>query len=96
MEGMGEVDFMKGKTLEELSEVVEALTKKIESKRSDIQPLTTEIKAYKKNYCAIEEDYQAKKAEYDRVISTVSGDLGATEEQWKEAKVILPPKRIFI
>jgi len=86
MEGMGEVDFMKGKTLEELSEVVEALTKKIESKRSDIQPLTTEIKAYKKNYCAIEEDYQAKKAEYDRVISTVSGDLGATEEQWKEAK----------
>jgi len=86
MEGMGEVDFMKGKTLEELSEVVEALTKKIESKRSDIQPLTTEIKAYKKNYVAIEEDYQAKKVEYDRVISTVQADLTQTEEQWKEAK----------
>ena len=87
MEGMGEVDFMKGKTLEELSEVVEALTKKIESKRSDIQPLTTEIKAYKKNYVQMEEEYQAKKGEYDRVISTVQGDLTGTEEQWKEAKV---------
>ena len=86
MDNMGEVDFMKGKTQEELSDVVEALTKKIEAKRSQIQPLTQEIKAYKKSYVAMEEDYQTKKAEYERITNTAQSDLESTEEEYKKIK----------
>lgn len=69
-----------------MSDVVEALTKKIEAKRSQIQPLTQEIKAYKKSYVAMEEDYQTKKAEYERITNTAQSDLESTEEEYKKIK----------
>ena len=80
------VDIMKGKTLEELSVVVKQLQMKIEEKKSEIQPITTEYKQHKKEFHEIEEEYKREKAEFGQSISSVKSELDSVLTEYRKIK----------
>lgn len=63
----GQTDLLKGKTLEELTALVETLRNKIEEKRERLKPLIEEHKALKAALKETEEETKRKRAEYERV-----------------------------
>ena len=63
----GNTDLLKGKTLEELTAIVETLRSKIEEKRDRLKPLIEEHKNLKATLKETEEENKRKRAEYERV-----------------------------
>ena len=63
----GNTDMLKGKTLEELTAIVETLKVKIEEKRDRLKPLIEEHKNLKTALKETEEENKRKRAEYERV-----------------------------
>lgn len=65
----GNLDYLKGKTLEELTAIIESLKGKIEEKRETLKPLIEDHKLLKTQLKETEEEHKRKRAEYERVIS---------------------------
>ena len=63
----GNIDQIKGKTLEELTVIVESLNNKIEEKRDSLKPLVEEHKTLKAQIKELEDDHKQKQSEFERV-----------------------------
>jgi intraflagellar transport protein 81 len=64
----GSTDLLKGKTLEELTSIVETLKAKIEEKRDRLKPLIEDHKNLKTALKEVEEENKRKRTDYERVI----------------------------
>lgn len=82
----GNADILKGKTLEELSAIVEQLKIKIDEKRDKLKPLVDEHKKLKQRIVVLEEDHRAKKHEFERVIRPLTKELEIIDSESKDKK----------
>jgi len=85
-----EVDEAKGKTLEELSKVVQEFVANIRNKRNKLAPQILELRNTRQKSQAVEQEYQQKKEIYDANaqeleddISKISADVDAYTDDWK-------------
>lgn len=63
----GNFDFLKGKTLEELTSIIENLKNKIEEKRDLLKPLIEDHKNLKLQIKDTEDEHKKKRIEYEKV-----------------------------
>lgn len=82
----GSTDMMKGKTLEELSAIVEQLKIKIDDKRDKLKPLIDEHKKLKQRIVTLEEEHRAKKHEFERLIRPLTKELEILDSESKDKK----------
>ncbi|EDQ84692.1 uncharacterized protein MONBRDRAFT_30004 [Monosiga brevicollis MX1] len=77
-----EIDERKGEALDDISSMVDKLTQTIANKREELAPLVAELRNLRADKAKLQEEYDTKKADYDRV----AGTLGATKA--KEEKMV--------
>lgn len=65
----GNIDYLKGKTLEEMTAIIDSLKTKVEEKRDVLKPLIEEHKDLRAKVKETEEEHKRKRAEYERVIA---------------------------
>ena len=84
----GNVDLLKGKTLEELSTIVEQLKIKIDEKRDKLKPLLDEHKKIKSEMVEMNEEHGAKKADFERVIRPLQKEYDMIDNDSRDKKNI--------
>lgn len=84
----GNVDLLKGKTLEELSTIVEQLKIKIDEKRDKLKPLLDEHKKIKAIIVKMDEEHKAKKADFERVIRPLQKEYEMIDNDSRDKKNI--------
>jgi len=82
----GNADILKGKTLEELSAIVEQLKVKIDEKRDKLKPLVDEHKKLKQKIVILEEEHRNKKHEFERVVRPLTKELEIIDSESKDKK----------
>ena len=82
----GNLDLLKGKTLEELSSIVEQLKLKIEEKRDSLKPLIDKHKIIKNEINSIKDDHAMKKQEFDHVLSSVKKEYEHLKNKSRQKK----------
>lgn len=76
----GNFDYLKGKTLEELTSIIETLKNKIEEKRDCLKPLIEEHKNLKTQIKETEDEHKRKRIEYEKVA--LLDNLGVQGGLW--------------
>lgn len=66
-EKTAEIDQLKGATLEDISAMVESITREFKNKQQQLQPLIAELKSVRQEYLDVESQYQEKKLSYEKV-----------------------------
>jgi intraflagellar transport protein 81 len=84
-----EVDVQKGKTLEEISKIVQQLEAKFKEKKETLRPKMNELKDLREKFKTLEKTYSVKKAEYDQTIAGVESENAGLESEVKKIKVIV-------
>lgn len=80
----GNLDYLKGKTLEELTAIIETLKGKIEEKREVLKPLIEEHKVLKTQIKDTEEEHKRKRMEYERVVADAKEDYENAMRGYRE------------
>jgi intraflagellar transport protein 81 len=70
-----EVDKAKGKTLDQITEIVQQIKSKIMEKKNKLAPQIKALRAVRQNFQQVEVKYLEKKGAYDQAHSTVEADL---------------------
>lgn len=73
----GQIDEVKGQSLEELSHIVQNLSAKIAEKQGELQPLVDQQKAVKQEIRALEGEYSQKKETYWKRMGGLKDEYGA-------------------
>ena len=73
----GQIDQVKGKSLEELSLIVQNMSKKIAEKQGKLQPLVDQQKAVKQEIRSLEGEYSTKKEGYWKQIGGLKDEYEA-------------------
>ena len=73
----GQIDQVKGKSLEELSLIVQNMSKKIAEKQGELQPLVDQQKAVKQEIRSLEGEYSTKKEGYWKQIGGLKDEYEA-------------------
>ena len=84
----GSFDYLKGKTIEELSSIIESLRTKIEEKRDLLKPLIEEHKTLKSRIKETEEEHKKKRIEYEKTVADSKEEF---EVVFKEYKAVQEP-----
>lgn len=79
-EKTAEIDQMKGATLEEISSMVENITREFKSKQQQLQPIIAELKSVRQEYLDVESQYQEKKMSYEKVAVGLEMEKQALEK----------------
>jgi len=79
-EKAAEVDSLKGSTLEDISSMVEQITREFKNKQSQLQPLIAELKNVRQEYMDVESTYQEKRTTYDKVAIGLDMEKQAIEK----------------
>lgn len=79
-EKAAEVDSLKGSTLEDISSMVEQITREFKHKQSQLQPLIAELKNVRQEYMDVESAYQEKRSTYDKVAIGLNMEKQALEK----------------
>jgi intraflagellar transport protein 81 len=72
----GQIDQVKGQSLEELSMIVQDLSSKIAEKQGQLQPLVDQQKAVKKEIKSLEKEYSQKKEQYWKQMGGLKDEYG--------------------
>jgi len=81
-----EVDIQKGKTLEEISKIVQQLEAKFKEKKETLRPKMNELKELRERFKTLEKTYLVKKAEYDQTIAGIESENASLEAEVKKIK----------
>lgn len=73
----GQIDEVKGQSLEELSHIVQNLSAKIAEKQGELQPLVDQQKAVKQEIRSLEGEYSQKKEAYWKRMGGLKDEYGA-------------------
>jgi intraflagellar transport protein 81 len=90
----GNLDYLKGKTLEELTTIIETLKNKLEEKREVLKPLVEEHKELRAQIKETEEDHKRKRGEYERVIADAKEEHETVLRSYREVKEPLAKTKI--
>jgi len=76
-----EIDAQKGETLEDYSAMVKELTGNIQQKKTALAPLITQLREARGKAQTIEVQYEEKKANYDKVHSSMDSSKSKVESE---------------
>lgn len=79
----GSLDYLKGKTVEELTSIIETLRNKIEEKRDLLKPLIEDHKTLKSQIKETEEEHKKKRIEYEKTISESKEEFEIVLKEYK-------------
>merc|ERR1719453_1588311 len=69
------VDKTKGKTLDEISAIVEQINSQLKEKKNKLAPQIKALRSARQSFQAVEARHQEKKAAYDQVKCSMDSDL---------------------
>ncbi|XP_002742265.1 intraflagellar transport protein 81 homolog [Saccoglossus kowalevskii] len=78
-----ELDEMKGKTLEDMSEMVRKLTQTIAAKKTDLAPVIKELRPLRQRCQELQQVYDEKKAAYDSMAAGLESNRSKLEQEVK-------------
>ena len=76
-----ELDMMKGRTLEDISYMVQQLTKKIADKKSALAPIIKELRPLRQQAQELGTEYEAKKSSYDTMAAGLESNRSKLEQE---------------
>jgi len=79
-----EVDKMKGKTLDQITEIVQQIKSKIMEKKNKLAPQIKALRAVRQNFQQVEVKYLEKKGAYDQTHSAAEADLSKLAGEVKQ------------
>lgn len=85
-EKAAEIDQLKGLTLEEISSMVEKITREFKSMQQQLQPLIQELKNLRQEYMEVETVYQERKMAYDKVAVSLDMEKQALERDCNQCQ----------
>merc|ERR1719261_2059326 len=71
-----QVDKAKGKTLDEISAIVQKINAQLKEKKNKLAPQIKALRSVRQNFQQVEVKYLEKKSAYDQAKSSMDGDLG--------------------
>mmetsp|Transcript_51921 Transcript_51921/g.86312 ORF Transcript_51921/g.86312 Transcript_51921/m.86312 type:complete len:680 (+) Transcript_51921:62-2101(+) len=80
-EQKAEIDEMKGKTLEEISEVVRAINESIKERKSKLAPQIKELRQVRQLYTEIETEHNEKKSLYENTLTGLDSERSKLEAE---------------
>eukprot|EP00929_Paragymnodinium_shiwhaense_P106287 TRINITY_DN7154_c0_g3_i1.p1 TRINITY_DN7154_c0_g3~~TRINITY_DN7154_c0_g3_i1.p1 ORF type:complete len:673 (-),score=310.08 TRINITY_DN7154_c0_g3_i1:131-2149(-) len=69
------VDKAKGKTLDEISAIVQKINAQLKEKKNKLAPQIKALRAVRQSFQQVEAKYMEKKASYDQVKATIDSDI---------------------
>jgi len=75
-----DVDSSKGKTLDEISKIVENINQTLKSKKTKLAPLIKELKNVRQKHSEVEADYLRRKRVYEALVAGINGELNELRE----------------
>lgn len=76
-----ELDEMKGRTLDDMSEMVKKLNSVIAEKKSALSPLIKELRALRQQHAELAPDYEQRKAQYDTCAAGLESNRSKLEQE---------------
>ncbi|XP_051524577.1 intraflagellar transport protein 81 homolog isoform X1 [Myxocyprinus asiaticus] len=76
-----ELDEMKGRTLDDMSEMVKKLNSMIAEKKSALSPLIKDLRALRQEYAELAPMYEQKKAQYDTCAAGLESNRSKLEQE---------------
>uniref|UniRef100_X1Z4C8 Intraflagellar transport protein 81 homolog n=1 Tax=Capitella teleta TaxID=283909 RepID=X1Z4C8_CAPTE len=76
-----EMDMMKGRTLEDISYLVQQLTKKIADKKSALAPIIKELRPLRQRAQELSTEYEAKKGAYDTMAAGLESNRSKLDQE---------------
>merc|ERR1719515_518293 len=70
-----QVDKAKGKTLDEISTIVQTINAKLKEKKNKLAPQIKALRAVRQNFQQVEAKYLEKKVAYDQAKAQMDADL---------------------
>lgn len=68
-------DSVKGKTLDEMSILIQQLSRRIEEKKTELAPLISELRPLREQFQELSEEYEHKKKMYDSTASALENNV---------------------
>lgn len=84
-----QINEEKGKTLEELSQLVIQLNTIVHEKKTVLKPIVDEYKMYKSKFIEVDENYKKKKTEFERALGPVKSEFDAVEAEYKQVRDVV-------
>ena len=88
-EKTAEIDQLKGSTLEDISQMVEQITREFKNKQTQLQPLIQELKNVRQEYMDVESIYQEKRIVYDKVAINLDMEKQSLEKECNNFQVMI-------
>ncbi|XP_057212387.1 intraflagellar transport protein 81 homolog [Triplophysa rosa] len=76
-----ELDEMKGRTLDDMSEMVKKLNSVIAEKKSALSPLIKDLRALRQQHAELAPEYEQKKAQYDNCAAGLESNRSKLEQE---------------
>ncbi|XP_051509708.1 intraflagellar transport protein 81 homolog [Myxocyprinus asiaticus] len=76
-----ELDEMKGRTLDDMSEMVKKLNSMIAEKKSALSPLIKDLRALRQEHAELAPEYEQKKAQYDTCSAGLESNRSKLEQE---------------
>lgn len=76
-----ELDEMKGRTLDDMSEMVKKLNSVITEKKSALSPLIKDLRALRQQHTELAPEYEQKKAQYDTCAAGLESNRSKLEQE---------------
>ncbi|KAK6632280.1 hypothetical protein RUM44_007321 [Polyplax serrata] len=79
-------DSVKGKTLDEMSILIQQLSRRIEEKKTELAPLISELRPLREQFQELSEEYEHKKKMYDSTASALENNVHKLLEEVEKLK----------
>ncbi|KAK3094389.1 hypothetical protein FSP39_001105 [Pinctada imbricata] len=76
-----ELDEQKGRTLEDISDMVQRLTKKIAEKKNSLAPIIKELRPMRQRAQELTGEYESKKHQYDTAAAGLESNMAKLEQE---------------
>merc|ERR1719270_706049 len=85
-----QVDKAKGKTLDEISGIVQKINAQLKEKKNKLAPQIKALRSVRQNFQQVEVRYLERKSAYDQAKTSMDGELGrvATDVRQLESEVL--------
>merc|ERR1719223_2592659 len=92
-----QIDRAKGKTLDEISAIVQKINAQLKDKKNKLAPQIKALRSVRQNFQQVEVKYLEKKSAYDNAKSSMEAEIGktATDVKTLESEVMEAEKGYF-
>merc|ERR1711920_527684 len=79
-----QVDKAKGKTLDEISAIVQKINQQLKEKKNKLAPQIKALRSVRQNFQQVEVKYLEKKSAYDQAKTTMDGELSKVSSEVRQ------------